>query len=139
MRKAKDNESVSKLYYRPTLMTCPRCGVPLRRQWRLWDKYLVTVVLHLLDILLGCALSALRELNSDTLKAAIPTLPTQSQKKDQRPTSKRVAISVDIVNRQTLKVMPQFLSMEDLSRLWSSLQAKYRPSIAYQISGVLID
>jgi hypothetical protein len=43
MRKAKDNQHVRKLYYRPAITTCPHCGAPLRRRWTLWDKYVLTL------------------------------------------------------------------------------------------------
>jgi hypothetical protein len=38
-----------------------------------------------------------------------------------------------------LRITPQFLSMEDTGKLWSSLQARYRPSVAYEVSAVVID
>ena len=40
---------------------------------------------------------------------------------------------------QEIKIRPQFLNMEDMSKLWSSLQARYRPSITYMVSTVTID
>jgi hypothetical protein len=43
MRTTKDNENVSKRYYRPTITTCPCCGAPLRRRCTLWSKYLITL------------------------------------------------------------------------------------------------
>ena len=43
MRKAKDNASVPKRYYRPIEKTCPACGGPLRRRYTLWHKYLVAL------------------------------------------------------------------------------------------------
>lgn len=43
MRKAKDNENIPKLYYRPNEKTCPSCGRPLYRRCALWHKYLVTL------------------------------------------------------------------------------------------------
>lgn len=43
MRKAKDNQNVSRRYYRPRVTTCPHCGAPLRRRGTVWDKYLVTL------------------------------------------------------------------------------------------------
>lgn len=43
MRKAKDNQNVCKVYYRPTITTCPYCGAPLRRRWTVWDKYVLTL------------------------------------------------------------------------------------------------
>lgn len=41
MRRAKDNRSVPKRYYRPEQMTCPRCGRVLKRCYPLWRKYVV--------------------------------------------------------------------------------------------------
>lgn len=38
-----------------------------------------------------------------------------------------------------IKISPEFFSMEDTSKLWSSLQTHYRPSAAYQVSTVCID
>lgn len=38
-----------------------------------------------------------------------------------------------------LKISPQFLGAEELSKLWTAMQARYRPSMAYQVSVVLIE
>ncbi|MBD2449280.1 DUF4255 domain-containing protein [Nostoc sp. FACHB-152] len=38
-----------------------------------------------------------------------------------------------------IKLSPEFLSMEDNSKVWSALQTHYRPSASYQVSMVLID
>lgn len=38
-----------------------------------------------------------------------------------------------------LKITPQFLGVEELSKLWTAMQARYRPSMAYQVSVVLIE
>jgi hypothetical protein len=43
MRKAKDNANVPALYYRPLIITCPRCGAPLYRRCILWRKYVITL------------------------------------------------------------------------------------------------
>lgn len=39
---------------------------------------------------------------------------------------------------EQIRIAPQFLGAEEASRLWSSLQAKYRPSAAYKVSVVPI-
>lgn len=44
--------------------------------------------------------------------------------------------SSDLIEEVT--VTPQFLSFEEMARLWSSLQARYRPSVAYRAAPVLI-
>jgi len=35
---------------------------------------------------------------------------------------------------QQLTITPQFLTIEELSRLWSALQARYRPSVGYKVT-----
>jgi hypothetical protein len=39
---------------------------------------------------------------------------------------------------ELVKITPEFLSSEDLSKLWTAMQARYRPSMAYTVSVVLI-
>jgi hypothetical protein len=39
----------------------------------------------------------------------------------------------------SLTLQPEFQSAEESSRLWSSLQAPYRPSVAWRVSTVLIE
>jgi len=47
--------------------------------------------------------------------------------------------AVDLANQvELIKVTPVFLSSEDLSKLWTAMQARYRPSMAYLVSVVLI-
>ncbi|ADW69494.1 DUF4255 domain-containing protein [Granulicella tundricola] len=40
---------------------------------------------------------------------------------------------------EQVKIWPQMLSTEEISRLWTAFQAKYRPTAAYQASVVLIE
>lgn len=47
--------------------------------------------------------------------------------------------SSDLAERvDSVRVSPQFLDPDGLSRLWSAVQAKYRPSAAYKVSVVSI-
>jgi hypothetical protein len=39
---------------------------------------------------------------------------------------------------ERIKITPKYLSSDELSRLWTSMQARYRPTMAYQVSTVLI-
>ncbi len=39
---------------------------------------------------------------------------------------------------ELIKVTPSYLSSEELSKLWTAMQARYRPSMAYMVSVVLI-
>ena len=38
-----------------------------------------------------------------------------------------------------LRITPEAMSNEELSKLWSALQARYRPTLAYRVTTVLID
>ncbi len=51
------------------------------------------------------------------------------------------SVSVSDLARQIgqIKVSPEFLSMEDTSKIWSALQTNYRPSATYNASMVLIE
>ncbi len=47
--------------------------------------------------------------------------------------------AVDIADQiEMIKVTPVYLSSEELSKLWTAMQARYRPSMAYMVSVVLI-
>lgn len=46
----------------------------------------------------------------------------------------------DLANQlEYIKIIPQVMTTEEMSRLWSAMQAKYRPSAAYRITVVLIE
>lgn len=46
------------------------------------------------------------------------------------------AILADVAS--LLSIEPVYLSMEEMARVWSSAQARYRPSVAYKISPVVL-
>ncbi|MDE2372538.1 MAG: DUF4255 domain-containing protein [Burkholderiales bacterium] len=48
--------------------------------------------------------------------------------------------AIDLADQiELVKITPNFLSSEELSKLWTAMQARYRPSMAYQVSVVLIE
>jgi len=48
--------------------------------------------------------------------------------------------AIDLADQvELVKITPNFLSSEDLSKLWTAMQARYRPSMAYMVSVVLIE
>jgi hypothetical protein len=79
------------------------------------------------EILLGCAMQTLHEtpvLPRDTIRAALGgSLATAD-----------LAEQVELI-----KITPQLVSTEEAWRLWTALQAHYRPTAAYRISVVLIE
>ncbi|MCC5632313.1 DUF4255 domain-containing protein [Nostoc sphaeroides CHAB 2801] len=52
-----------------------------------------------------------------------------------------VGVSVSNFAKQIgqIKISPEFLSMEEISKIWSVLQTNYRPSATYNASMVLIE
>lgn len=47
--------------------------------------------------------------------------------------------AVDLADQiELIKITPVFLSTEDLSKMWTAMQARYRPTMAYMASVVLI-
>lgn len=48
-------------------------------------------------------------------------------------------IALDLADQvEHLKILPQYLTSEELARLWTSMQARYRPTMAYEVCTVLI-
>lgn len=79
------------------------------------------------EVLLGYAMQLLHEvpaLGRGEIEARLPATLQSSQ-----------------LGRQveTIKITREAMAMEEMSRLWSALQAHYRPTAAYQVSVVLID
>lgn len=92
------------------------------------------------DALLGFAMQVLHEnpvltrgMINATLKPALPpgvTLP---------PGLELISTS-DLADQvELVKITPAYLGAEEMSRLWSAMQAKYRPTAVYTLSVVLIE
>ena len=80
------------------------------------------------EILLGYAVQAMSAVDSLTPDELRRRLKSASNK----------ALAKAEVGPHALKIVAQFMSMDDMSKLWSSLQAKYRPSVAYQVTAVVL-
>jgi hypothetical protein len=56
------------------------------------------------------------------------------------PAAMRALFTSELAEQvELIKIVPQALSNEEISRLWAAFQAPYRPSAAYQASAVLIE
>lgn len=92
------------------------------------------------EVLLGYALQLLHE---------TPVLPREAIRRALNPAVVDGAIlptvyqnlrGVDLAEQvELLKIVPAALGTEEMSRLWSALQAHYRPTAAFQVSVVLIE
>jgi Pvc16 N-terminal domain/IPT/TIG domain len=90
------------------------------------------------EILLGCAMQTFHEipvLPRDTIRSALASLPSALGS----PSPNGPLATADLAEQvELIKITPQLVSTEEVWRLWTALQAHYRPTAAYRISVVLI-
>lgn len=86
------------------------------------------------EILLGCAMQLLMEtpvLTREMIRNAVSAGAVGAM---------REALEVSTLAGQDMDITltPEFLTTEEASKLWSALQAKYRPSAAYKVSAIVV-
>ena len=88
------------------------------------------------EVLIGQAALLLHEqplLTRDHIRAALnPPLPATP------PPAPIVSSGLDEQIEQ-IRIQPESITSEEMSRMWSALHAQYRPSIAYRVSVVLLE
>lgn len=94
------------------------------------------------EILLGATLQVLHEtsvLTKEAMRAALRSVSSTNGGRVVMPALQALAASdlAERVEHVTLK--PQFLNAEEQTRLWSALQARYRPSAVYKAATAFID
>lgn len=92
------------------------------------------------EVLLGYGMQLLHE-NPVLLREAIRTALNPSPVSGALlPSVYQALRSADLAEQvEMLKITPSTMNAEEMSRLWSALQAHYRPTAAFQVSVVLID
>lgn len=91
------------------------------------------------EVLLGYAIECLQEtpvLTGETIRSALAST-SSSNGSSAAPAS--LSASTLIAQLEQIKISPEFLSMEEMSKLWSSLQTRARLSVTYQVSVILIE
>lgn len=94
------------------------------------------------EILLGHALQLLHEtpiLERERIRASLAALSHTRDRRVIPPSQAALAKSALADEVERITITPEFLSTEEISKLWSALQAKYRPSATYKVSAVFID
>ncbi len=93
------------------------------------------------EILLGYAMQLLHETPILTRDAIRKTLEAASPITGGiLPTAFQTLPAAELADQfEQLRIVPQSLSSEEMSRLWAAIQSHYRPTAAYQISVVLIE
>jgi hypothetical protein len=94
------------------------------------------------EILLGYAMQLFHEtpvLTRDAIRTALggsskPVVGTVL------PQTFQTLVAADLAEQvEQIKIIPQAMSTEEMSKLWTALQTSYRPTAAYQVSVVLIE
>ena len=92
------------------------------------------------EILLGYAMHLLHErpvLDRAAIRRALDPSPLDVS---MLPPAFQALSASDLADQvELLKLTPSYLGMDEMSKLWSAIQSHYRPSVAYQVSVVLID
>jgi hypothetical protein len=87
------------------------------------------------EVLLGYAMSVFHEMpvfTRDAIRAAIPVPPP--------PTLPNALTNANLADQiEQIKIVPQVMSVEEISKIWSALQSQYRPTAVYKASVVLIE
>lgn len=95
------------------------------------------------EILLGYGMQILHEtpvLARDSIRRALSPLPLSPLEPGSLPTQLQALFESGLAEQvEQIKIIPQSISTEEISRLWTAFQARYRPSAAYQVSVVLIE
>lgn len=92
------------------------------------------------EILLGYALHLLHErpvLDRAAIRRALDPSPLDL---GMLPPAFQALSAADLADQvEQLKLTPLSLGLDDMTRLWSAIQSHYRPSVAFQVSVVLIE
>ncbi|MEN8176186.1 MAG: DUF4255 domain-containing protein, partial [Pseudomonadota bacterium] len=91
------------------------------------------------EILLGYAMQLIHEfpvLTRDMIRTALNPSPDVGV---DLPPALRALADCGLADQvEQLRITPQFLNTEEMSKLWTAVQSNYRPTAAYQVSVVLI-
>jgi tryptophan synthase alpha subunit len=75
-------------------------------------------------------------LTSEMIKKALTNVSSSKGGRVVQPALAALAQSDLAESVEKITMAPQFLNAEETSKLWSALQAKYRPSLTYKLSTV---
>jgi hypothetical protein len=94
------------------------------------------------EILLGYAMQLFHEtpvLTRDAIRTALGGSP-KPVVGTVLPQTFQTLVAADLADQvEQIKIIPQAMSIEEMSKLWTALQTSYRPTAAYQVSVVLIE
>jgi hypothetical protein len=124
------------------LTAAAAAGGSRRRELGLKLHYLVTAYSsqdYMADILLGCAVhmfGGLPVLTAAAASGALEPPATRHSKSSRSPVREALATADVFETSERVLLSQEFLSLDDTSKLWGMLQAKYRPSATYEVAGI---
>ena len=90
------------------------------------------------DVLLGCAAQLFHENPTVSLAMLRSQLATTLSSGSPDPLLETIASSTLLDHVSPVKIISEFLSIDDMSKLWASWQAHARPALTYQVSVALV-
>lgn len=94
-----------------------------------------------IEILLGYAAQLMHrtpQLRRDAIRNALTLMSSADHGGIPPPTLQALA-GFDLDQQiEQIEIRPSYLSSEEISKIWSALQARYRPSLTYKVSMILI-
>jgi hypothetical protein len=94
------------------------------------------------EILLGYAVQLLHEtptLSREAIRSGLGSASRNGSSSARHVARSAVSTATLAEQVEEITIVPEFLSMEESSKLWSTLQARYRPSVAFEVSAVVIE
>jgi hypothetical protein len=95
------------------------------------------------EILLGNAMQLLHEtpvLTREAIKKALSGQPDSPGSSGKRNLPFTGSDATDLARQlESIKITPEPLSIDEMSKIWSALQKSYRPTMGYKVSVVLIE
>lgn len=91
------------------------------------------------EILLGQAVQLMHEtpvLSAENIRTSLD--PAGSSGAASMPSRAILQTSSLTETTEQIRIQPEFIDLDEASKLWSALQARYRPSVAYRVSLVEI-
>lgn len=94
------------------------------------------------EILLGHALQLLHAhpvLERDYIRTSLQSLSAPHEGRVLPPAVAALGAAGLADSVQSLRIVPEFLTTEEMSKLWSAFQARFRPSATYRVSAAVIE
>jgi hypothetical protein len=94
------------------------------------------------ELLLGSAMRVLQTLETlerPRVQSVLTALSRSGGGRIPSPQASALASSALATQLERITVVPQFYKIDEMSKIWSMFETKYRPSVAYKVSVVVVE